>query len=219
MSAKPASSSKEVRILILDDDKDGQSALAQVLDSEGWQVRVAPLAADALAELARGEDYAMIIANVAITGLEGPHFTTLKELSQALAVEDDKRRVRVLFLVPELVALQAQPVLEQERLPYTLKPLNLHDFLEKVSDLLLERAVISAPIRRVKREHGGSERRQRERRSAARRNKPMFASRDDYSITDEELAEYEAEQLKLEEEAKLKREKQLGKLGQTPPDE
>src|SRR5256885_3924678 len=64
--------------------------------------------------------------------------------------------VRVLFLVPELAAPEAQPALEHEQLPYSLKPFHLHDFLEKVSDLLLETGAIPQPIRRV---HRSEERR------------------------------------------------------------
>ena len=42
----------EVGILIIDDDVVSQRALKNVLDSEGWRVRVAPLASEAMAELA-----------------------------------------------------------------------------------------------------------------------------------------------------------------------
>ena len=42
----------EVGILIIDDDVVSQRALKNVLDSEGCRVRVAPLASEAMAELA-----------------------------------------------------------------------------------------------------------------------------------------------------------------------
>ena len=77
---------------------------------------------------------------------------TLRELALAPAMESGKARVRVLFLVPEAGAGAVQPVLEQERLPYALKPFNLHDVLEKVSDLLLEAGAIPQSIRQVRRE-------------------------------------------------------------------
>src|SRR6202007_1547160 len=59
-------------------------------------------------------------------------------------------RVRVLFLVPALAAKNVGPVLEREGLRYTLKPYNLHDFLEKVSDLLVESGALDAPIRSMR---------------------------------------------------------------------
>src|SRR5207244_5974270 len=72
-------------------------------------------------------------------------------------------------------------------LPYTLKPFHFNDFLEKVSDLLLETDSISRPIRRVKAETpDGSGRFKRESKespdgAARRRNTGMFANRDERS--------------------------------------
>ena len=38
-------------------------------------------------------------------------------------------------------------ILEREGLPYTFKPYHLHDFLQKVSELLFESGAIAEPIR------------------------------------------------------------------------
>lgn len=203
MSPDPAWASRDVSILIIDDDLHSQSALQQVLDSEGWRVSVVPLPGDALKELAR-RDWTLVIVNVALSGLDGPLYTTLKELALAPAAEAGHTRVRVLFLVPELAAATAQPALERQRLPYTHKPFHLHDFLEKVSDLLLDAQAISCPIRRMRGEFTARERRQKERRSAQdRRETEMFAAREDYALTEEEIAEYEKE-----EEEKRKKQKE-----------
>ena len=101
----------EVAILIIDDDIDSQRALRYVLDSEGWRVHVAPLVSEGLAELAN-RDWTLVIVNVAMTDLESPAFNILRDLAQAEADAATGKRVRVLFLVPELVAAQAQPLLE-----------------------------------------------------------------------------------------------------------
>ena len=197
----------DVRILILDDDPQSQTALHHVLDSEGWHVQIASLASQGMQELASGE-WTLVIANVALTGLDGPTFETLKHLALAPAAESGLRRARVLFLVPEMAANIAQPVLERARLPHTMKPVNLHDFLEKVSDLMLEAKSIASPIRRVRYEHGGDDRRQRERRTGEdRRGKPMFASRDDYQMTEEEIAEFERQEAEEAKRKKAEREK------------
>src|SRR3989449_7032746 len=133
--------------------RSSQAALRQVLAEEGWTVRIVPLANQAMAVLASG-NYKLVIVNVVMAGLSGPLFTTLKELALSPPVEAGSHPgVRVLFLVPELAAPEAQPVLEHEQLPYSLKPFHLHDFLEKVSDLLLETGAIPQPIRRVHHEH------------------------------------------------------------------
>ena len=68
-------------------------------------------------------------------------------MALAPAVEEGKVRARVLFLVPEAMRLEAQPILEKERLPYVLKPFQFNDFLEKVSDLLMETDALATPIR------------------------------------------------------------------------
>lgn len=202
MSTSPTPAPHDIGILILDDDEQGQAALWHVLDSEGWRVRVVPLVQEALAELARS-NYTLVLVNVAMTGLSGPLFTTLKDLTQ-VAPEAGKPRVRVLFIVPELVAEHAQPLLEREGLPYTLKPFHLHDFLEKVSDLLLEAQAISQPIRQVRQE-AGAERRRVERRTSEDRRLTMFASREDSQMTEEEIAEFEKQEAEQRKKPKPKR--------------
>ena len=180
----------DVRILVIDDDAASQSALRQILDSEGWKVTVVPMVREGLVTLATG-DWKLVIVNVAMTGVDGPLFTTLKELAQAeAAVAQGKARVGVMFLVPELAAYDAKPVLEREKLPYVLKPYHLHDFLERVSDLLMDTQSITDPIRQVRRVK--SDRRKKDRRAGSdRRANSMFASREDYYMTEEEIAEYE----------------------------
>ncbi|MGB7023648.1 MAG: response regulator [Candidatus Acidiferrales bacterium] len=196
----------DVGILIVDDDEGSQHALQQVFDSEGWRVRVVPFASEAMRELARGH-WTLVIVNIALTDITGPLFATLKELAQAgVDPEAARKGLRVLFLVPLLAARWARPVLHKERLPYAMKPLNLNDFLEKVSDLLLEVGAIAQPIRDVSVLAANNERRQKDRRSGRdRRNGKMFASREDYMMTEEEIADYERQE---EEERKKHKEEE-----------
>ncbi len=90
----------KIGILVIDDNEASQSAFRQVLDSEGWQVRIVPVLGHAMAELSSGE-WSLVIVNIEMTGLTGPVYLTLKELALAPAIEDGKARARVLFLVPE----------------------------------------------------------------------------------------------------------------------
>ena len=71
-----------------------------------------------------------------------------------------------------------------------LRPYHLHDFLEKVSDLLVEVKAIEGPIRQVRHEFGAL----RKKKKQTGRSSSMFASRDSFSYTDEELAEYEKQE-------------------------
>ncbi len=201
MSTSP-SLPTQVGILVLDDTSQGGSAVKQILDSEGWRVRVVPDGKMLLAELKTGE-WSLVIANVALTGLDGPAFVTLRELATVPAA--DGGRVRVLYLVPELSSGQYIVQLEAARLPYVLRPYHLHDFLEKVSDLLVEVKAIEGPIRQVRHEFGAL----RKKKKLAARSNSMFASRDTFSYTDEELAEYE----KQESEASKSRRKPRINLG------
>jgi DNA-binding response OmpR family regulator len=212
-----ATATQKVGILIVDDDRGSQSALRELLGSEGWRVGIVPVASQALPELASGE-WSLVIINVAMSGLDGPLYSTLKELAQATPEESAGKRARVLFIVPENMGAAAQPVLEREKLPYALKPFHLHDFLEKVSDLLMETSTISDPIRRVKQLSGvlssrDARRSERERMGALStdRKTSMFASRSDYQMTEEEIADFEREE--KEEQQRKKKKPQGGDSG------
>jgi DNA-binding response OmpR family regulator len=181
-----------VNILVVDDDSASQHALQHVFDTEGWRVSFVPMAKEALRELARGV-WTLVVANVALADVRGPLFAILRELAQT-EPGVSKKMLRVLFMVPGGAAQWAQPVLEREGLPYTMKPLHLHDFLAKVSDLLLETGAIGQPIRDARlpmiRERKIGERE----KVCGRPHGQMFASREDYMMTEEEIAEFEAQE-------------------------
>ncbi len=194
---------QQVGILVLDADASSAAALRVILDSEGWRVRIVPDAQLMLSELKTGE-WSMVIASAALTPPNSAAFVTLRELSGVSA--DEGGRMRVLFLIPEMTGSQYVGPLEAARLPYVVRPYHLHDFLEKISDLLVEVRAIAAPIRQVRYEFGDL----RKKKKAEGRSNSMFASRDSFSYTDEELAEYE----KSEGEAsKNRRPKRLDNLG------
>lgn len=215
----------EISILVVEDDNPSQRAIRNVLDAEGWHVRIVS-AQQVLPELARGA-WNLVIVNAALTDPRGPLFAILRDLTLADAereideppaeeitdnlgadrviVEQRKlparvgQGIRVLFLVPSAVSKHMQPILEREGLPYALKPYNLHDFLEKVSDLLLEAGAIDAPIRSI-RDLAPLKRPLTRRVRRPDRNTGMFAPRDDYQMTEEEMAEWERQ-----EEAEIKK--------------
>ncbi len=190
-------------LLVLDSDAPGATAVKQILDSEGWRVRVVPDTKMLLAELKTGE-WSLVIANVALTGVDGPAFITLREL--ATVAPEDGGRIRALFLIPESSGGQYIVQLEAARLPYVIRPYHLHDFLEKVSDLLVEVKAIDAPLRQVRHEFGAL----RKKKKQAARTNSMFASRDSFSYTEEEIAEYERQE---GEASKSRRNKPRTNLG------
>ncbi|MBZ5703585.1 MAG: hypothetical protein LAN84_17270 [Acidobacteriia bacterium] len=187
MAATPPLPQRKVGILILDNDPVSQSALRQILDAEGWRVRHAPDARALLRELAAGE-WSLVIADITLTGTDSPAFHTLRELAGVPAHRGG--RVRVLYLLPALGGEAFVSALERAQLPFALRPVHLHDFLEKVSDLLVEIGAIEAPIRQVRREFSGP----RKKKDGASPNHSMFPARDSYAYTEEELAEFERQE-------------------------
>ena len=187
----------DVGILIIDGDAASQGALSQVLGAEGWSVEGAISSSQALQKLAKGK-WSLVLANIAVTGVTGALFLTLKELGVPPENEGAKAQVRILFIVPEASAARATPLLEEEHLPYILKPFTFHDLLERVSDLLMETDAIGAPLRKVRQEGLKSSRRSRHAgRDPGRdgaRNTGMFSIQGDYQWSEEELAEYERQE-------------------------
>src|SRR5215467_7063629 len=89
----------QVGILVLDENVTGGTAIKQILDSEGWRVRVVRDLPMLMSELKSGE-WSLVIANVATTGVEGPVFSVLKELCTVPQAEGG--RIRILYIIPEM---------------------------------------------------------------------------------------------------------------------
>ena len=203
MATLPNSEQRQVGLLVLESDPGSSAALKQILDSEGWRVRIVEDLPMLHVELKTAE-YSLLIANIALIGLDSPTFHVLKELGGVSA--EDGGRIRTLFVIPELNGSQFIGHLEAVRLPYVLRPFHLHDFLEKVSDLLVEVKAIAAPLRMTRYEFGEA----RKKKKQASRTTSMFASRDSYSYTEEEIAEYEKAE---SESSRLRRNKPRTNLG------
>jgi DNA-binding response OmpR family regulator len=203
MATLPNSEQRQVGLLVLESDPGSSAALKQILDSEGWRVRIVEDLKMLHVELKTAE-YSLLIANIALIGLDSPTFHVLRELGGVSAEEGGK--IRTLFVIPELNGSQFIGHLEAARLPYVLRPFHLHDFLEKVSDLLVEVKAIAAPLRMTRYEFGEA----RKKKKQASRTTSMFASRDSYSYTEEEIAEYEKAE---SESSRLRRNKSRTNLG------
>ena len=203
MATLPNSEQRQVGLLVLESDPGSSAALKQILDSEGWRVRIVEDLKMLHVELKTAE-YSLLIANIALIGLDSPTFHVLKELGGVSA--EDGGKIRTLFVIPELNGSQFIGHLEAARLPYVLRPFHLHDFLEKVSDLLVEVKAIAAPLRMTRYEFGEA----RKKKKQASRTTSMFASRDSYSYTEEEIAEYEKAE---SESSRMRRNKPRTNLG------
>lgn len=196
----------QVSVLVIDNEPLSQGVLVNILASEGWKVKSATTTSEALSALATGE-WSLAIANVQVTGLGGPLYTTLRELSKADPPPDDRpgavrpNCLRALFLIPPKASQDVRVILDHEGLAYSLQPYRLDEFLRRISDLLLETRSISEPIRNEAMTHiFKGPRLKRKKRDAHQ----MFAPRGDYMMTEEEINEFEH----MEEEERKKREKE-----------
>ncbi|MFZ0738689.1 MAG: hypothetical protein WA002_13565 [Candidatus Acidiferrales bacterium] len=213
----------EIGILILDADLVSQQALHHLLGSEGWRVQFVTDSRQLLEHLSSGA-WNLAIVNIELALPHEEIFGILRDLAHAegitVAAEAQrtirtsakksaadiasvrKRRLRVLFIVPADAAPEVLPHLEREELPYAIRPYHLHDFFEKVSDLLIEAGALPRPTRgsRFDTTHGDRFRKKADDASAS----AMFSSRRDYQMTEEEVAEYERQE---EEERRKKTKK------------
>lgn len=203
MANPSPSAARQVGLLVLENDPSNAGALKQILDAESWRVRVVGDLRMLHAELKTGE-YSLLIANVALISVDSPTFHVLQELTSVSAEEGG--RIRVLFVVPEMTGSMYVPALEAAKLPYSVRPFHLHDFLEKVSDLLVEIKAIEGPLRMTRYEFGEA----RKKKKQASRTTSMFAARDTYSYTEEELAEYERQEAEAAKNRRLKPRTDLG---------
>ncbi len=202
MATPPTAPVRQVGLLVLEDEASSSIALKQILDSEGWRVRLVPDLSLLHAELKTGE-YSLVIANIELVGLDSPTFHVLREL--AAVPPEEGGRIRVLYVVPEMGS-QSVPALERTKMPYAVRPFHLHDFLEKVSDLLVEVKAIEGPLRMTRYEFGEA----RKKKKQASRTTSMFASRDSYSYSEEELAEYERQEAEASKTRRIRPRSNLG---------
>src|ERR1700728_4936270 len=84
-------------------------------------------------------------------------------------------RLRPLFLIPQDRTKELQPILEREGLPYSVKPYHLNDFLEKVSELLVEAGAIAEPIRSIGGFNAGKRKRRHSKSAPDRRRGTLLA--------------------------------------------
>jgi len=203
MATPPTAAVRQVGLLVLESDPSSATALKQILDSEGWRVRIVTDLPLLHAEL-KTTEYSLLIANIAQVGVNSATFHVLRELSSVSYEEGG--RIRVLYVVPELSGGQFVGDLESAKVPYVTRPFHLHDFLEKVSDLLVEVKAIEGPLRMTRYEFGEA----RKKKKQTSRTTSMFASRDSYVYTEEELAEYERQE---SEASKTRRNKPRTNLG------
>jgi CheY-like chemotaxis protein len=203
----------DVGVVIMDADENSRTALEHLLGSEGWRVHFVAEPRHLLQALAAGA-WSLAIVNTALALPGSELFRILRDLAHAEGVTlaasataemplprmspapdlIRKRRLRVLFVVPTDIAADVIPHLERDELPYSIRPYHLHEFFEKITELLID----AGAIPQVK-HHSRFESSTREKLASSAKaagSSSMFASRRDYQMSEEEIAEYEREEEK-----------------------
>ena len=201
---------RKLEYLIVDDDVVSQRALKNILDSEGWRVRIVPLASAAMLELASGE-WSLVIVNVAMTDVRGPLFSILKELAQGAADApegasvDQTRPSASAFFSSSRCSPSVRPSRSSNGNPCPTSSSRITCTISSEKSASCWSRPARSPI-----PFAASATLTAPAAAARRARSPqapqlMFAARDDYQMSEEEMLEWE----RSEEEARKKREKEI----------
>jgi two-component system NtrC family sensor kinase len=116
------------RALIIEDEPAMRSGLQEVLAAQGFSTDGV---ADGLAGLAKLEeaDYTLLLCDIRMPGLDGiAFFERLRDLYPALAE-------RIIFMTGDAIGRETRRFLEENGLPYLMKPFAIEALQEKVRQL------------------------------------------------------------------------------------
>jgi len=121
-----------VKVLLVDDDESSLRVLRKMLEAEGLAVDVSTSGSDALARLLQTR-YDSILCDMRMPGMTGKDFYfRLKE-------EFPEYATRLVFLTGDVASTTTWEFIEERRLPYLLKPLNMEAFRQKLREIVGER--------------------------------------------------------------------------------
>ena len=129
----PFEPSKDIRVLVVEDEPTVARLIGDVLEDEGMQVDVLLDGRKAL-DRAAAQSYDLVICDMKMPGLDGQHFYRSLERS------GNPLRERFLFVTGDVMAAQTREFLERNRLPHVAKPFRVEELLEKVHAVLPPRA-------------------------------------------------------------------------------
>jgi signal transduction histidine kinase/CheY-like chemotaxis protein len=130
------------RVLVVEDEPTVAQLIGDLLTDLGY---TAELCHDARAALASAlhHDYALIICDIKMPGLDGPHFyRALRESGRALAA-------RFLFVTGDVLGKSTQEFLREHALPYVAKPFRMEEFMQALATVLGAARDASNPALRV----------------------------------------------------------------------
>ncbi|HEY6128943.1 MAG TPA: ATP-binding protein [Candidatus Acidoferrum sp.] len=127
--SSPLPSSKMGRVLVVEDEPTVAQLIADMLCDLGYSSDVLHDARRAMVS-ALNRDYALIICDMKMPGLDGQHFY------RALAEAGCLLAVKFLFVTGDVLSLATREFLRKHRLPHIAKPFRLEEFAEKLAVVL-----------------------------------------------------------------------------------
>ena len=112
-----------LRILIVDDEEELVSTLAERLALRGLEIQIATNGKDAL-KLVRGHDFSVIVADVKMPGIGGLELTA--------AIKRDNPDLPVILFTGHSSVADAERGMQQGACEYVMKPVDIDVLLEKI---------------------------------------------------------------------------------------
>jgi CheY-like chemotaxis protein len=131
VTAKPvdrqtlASSANNSRILVLDDEPNIQSVLAQSLQRRGYEVDIASNGLDGLAYLSR-TSYDLILCDIRMPGINGVDFY------REVQAKDKKVAKKIIFITGDTANKMTRDFIEENQVKCLRKPFELADLLQVI---------------------------------------------------------------------------------------
>src|SRR5436309_1457140 len=114
------SAASPARVLVIDDDEMVLAIIRRLLEAEQYSVEVTASAQEALQRLAF-TNYGAILCDMWMPGLTG------KDFYQQVKDNYPQHAHRIIFLTGDIASEATWDFIDQKRLPYVLKPLNLQE--------------------------------------------------------------------------------------------
>ena len=114
---------EELRILIVDDEEELVSALAERLVLRGFQVESATSGTDAL-KLSRKRDFDVLVADVKMPGIDG--------LALMVAIKRDRPELPVILFTGHGSVAEAKRGMQGGAFDYVMKPVDIDVLVEKI---------------------------------------------------------------------------------------
>lgn len=122
-------SSRQSRILVIDDEIHIRRAIERVLSGEGHEVQSTPSARSAL-DIVKLKDFDLLMLDIKMPGIDGIYF-----FEQLIALKPDYRG-KVICMTGDLVSSRNKDFIRKEGIPYLIKPFGIDELLQRVKSII-----------------------------------------------------------------------------------